>query len=89
MSTVGAKYNHSDVKRPGHVHNFLQSKTEQKKETPYRMVRGFVIGLCWLFPPLLLALLHPGPVEKAIAIVDQEHDKADDHGQVRKVLCGG
>lgn len=69
--------------------NFLQNKREYKKETPYRMVRGFVIGLCWLFPPLLLALLHPGPVEKAIAVVDQEHDKADDHGQVRKVLCGG
>lgn len=56
MSTVGAKYNHSDVKRPGRVHNFLQSKTEQKKETPYRMVRGFVMSYagssrrcCWRF----------------------------------------
>lgn len=56
MSTVGAKHTHSGVKRRGHVHNFLQSKREQKKETPYRMVRGFVMGYagssrrcCWRF----------------------------------------
>lgn len=36
--------------------NFLQNKREYKKETPYRMVRGFVMGYagssrrcCWRF----------------------------------------
>lgn len=53
------------------------------------MVRGFCGLLCQLLPALLLTLLHPGPAEKAISIVDQKHHKADNHRQVGGVLHGG
>ena len=36
-----------------------------------------------------LAGFHPLPVEKTIEIVDQETGKADHHGEIGGVLCGG
>ena len=53
------------------------------------MVRGFCGLLRQFLPALLLTLLHPGPAEKAISVVDQEHHKADNHRQVGGILHGG